>query len=82
MAKTLKIIQRRQRRVFSGRQLERIRLKAKVSIVQLADALQVTRGCVYQWEAGQKRPSSDHVADIARTLNVSIETLYAEERFA
>ena len=71
---------RRERLVFSGRELERVRLLAGVSVPQLAKALEVSRGLVYHWESGLKKPTVDRLADIARTLNVSIDTFYKEER--
>ena len=62
--------------------IEKLRTKADLSQVELAEALGITQGAVSQWENGAGFPTSDKLPKLAKLLNCSIDDLYEVEEKA
>lgn len=55
--------------------LQKLRLKAELTQVDVAHELHVDRSAVAKWESGKARPSIDLLLPMARLYRVSIERL-------
>lgn len=64
-------------RQFNPKTLQAIRLDRGLTALALADAVGVSRQAVWYWEAGQMRPSTDRLADLAAALGVPIDAFYS-----
>lgn len=58
-----------------SQKLFEIRKKRKLSQENLAEIIGVSRQAIQKWESGTSRPDSDNLLQLARALNVSIDTL-------
>lgn len=53
--------------------------KCGLQVTQVADAMDVSPACVYQWMKGLTYPSADKLPKLAETLCCSIDALYGLE---
>jgi transcriptional regulator with XRE-family HTH domain len=59
-------------------QFERLRKRAKMTQVELAEALGVTQSNISQWENGMAFPSAGKLPMIAKILGCTIDELYGK----
>ena len=62
-----------------SQKLFEIRKKRKLSQENLAEIIGVSRQAIQKWESGTSRPDSDNLLQLARALNVSIDTLLGND---
>jgi len=55
--------------------MESLRIAAGLTQQQLASKVGVSRRSLYEWENGLSLPRADRVVELARALNVSIQTV-------
>jgi transcriptional regulator with XRE-family HTH domain len=60
-----------------GTRLRRLRTEKRVSILELARALGVTRQAVWKWETNDANPSGDYMSALAEVLRVPVAELLA-----
>ncbi|MEZ5853841.1 MAG: helix-turn-helix domain-containing protein [Hyphomicrobiaceae bacterium] len=60
-----------------GQRLRELREQAGLSQTELAKAVAVSRNAVSQWESDVTQPSTRHLAEVARVLNVSVDRIMA-----
>lgn len=58
-----------------GMRIERLRLRHDMSRGELAEKLGVTLAAVWQWEKGVNLPATPMVAQLARALDCTTDTL-------
>ena len=66
---------------YSGRfaiRLRKLREEAGLSVIEVADAMNVTPTTIYDWESTKSQPSISQLPQIAGVLGVSIRTLMAK----
>ena len=56
--------------------LRYLRSRSGLTLQDLGDRLGVTRGAVWAWETGQKRPNADRLPALAAALGCSMEELF------
>lgn len=61
-----------------GEKLKRLRLRAGLTQRELAEAMHVTQGAVYQWEKGLKRPRVGHLKALADFFGATVDFLIDE----
>lgn len=62
-----------------GEKIVQLRKEAKLSQEQLAMQLNVSRQAISKWELGDAIPDTEHVIQLAKVFNVSIDSLLREE---
>lgn len=62
-----------------GKKIADFRKINNITQVELADSMGVSYQAVSNWERGNSMPDISKLADLAKTLNVSIDELLAEE---
>mgnify|MGYP005810359027 CR=1 FL=1 len=55
--------------------LKRLRILQKVKQKDMLKTLNVSSGCLSQWESGKRQPSIEIIPQLAKILNCSIEEL-------
>jgi len=68
------VVMQMDREVFIQR-LRQLRADWRLSQVELAHALNVSRSCVRNWELGDSTPTMEMLADIALFFRVSVDYL-------
>ena len=61
-----------------GRKLQRSRVRAGLTQEQAAEALDVTRQTVSNWETGKTYPDIKNIVDISELYHVSLDRLLKE----
>lgn len=59
-----------------GIRIKRLRKEGKMTQMQLADKLRVSRTCVANWESGSRMPNSMLVLKIAKIFSVPADYIY------
>ena len=62
--------------------IKELRTSKKMSQCQLAEAVGVTQGAVYQWEKGLASPAFKNLRDIATALDCTVDELLREPETA
>ena len=68
------VVMQMDREVFIQR-LRQLRADWRLSQIELANALYVSRSCVRNWELGDSTPTMEMLADIALFFRVSVDYL-------
>ena len=63
-----------------GKRLQRSRMEAGLTQEQAAEALDVTRQTVSNWETGKTYPDIKNIVDISELYHVSLDCLLKEKR--
>ena len=66
---------------YAGRfaiRLRKLREEAGLSVIEIADAMEVTPTTIYDWESTKSQPSISQLPQIAGVLGVSIRNLMAK----
>ena len=69
-------------RMEIGRRLQRSRMDAGLTQEQAAEALDVTRQTVSNWETGKTYPDIKNIVDISNLYHISLDCLLKEEKTA
>ena len=56
--------------------IKSIREKRGLSQKNISEKMNVTQGCVSQWEAGMSKPSADKLPLLAKILGCTIDELF------
>lgn len=65
-----------------GEKLKNAREAKRLSQEELAEKMDVSRQTISSWELDQKMPTSDRLAAISKELEVSLDSLFADELIA
>lgn len=65
-------------KLLAGQRIRDARIAKGWSLDQLAAALGMSKVSIWQWEQGQARPRATRLAEVARILGLSLETLNDE----
>lgn len=60
-------------------EIKRLRVQAKLTQLQLADAMQVDRSTVAHWEIGTAMPRSEVLPKLADLLGCTTDALYGRD---
>jgi len=55
--------------------IRELRVAAKLTQLELANAIGVTPSAVYKWERGQTEPSATNLRDLAAAMDVSMDEI-------
>ena len=61
-----------------GKRIREARLRRKLSQEKLAEKLGVSFQAVSSWETGRFVPDADHLPALAKALDISLDSLFAE----
>lgn len=62
-------------RIMFGKQLRKLRKEAKVTQIELAELLDVSKGTVAMWEISTRMPPIEKIVEISDLFRVSIDYL-------
>ena len=62
-----------------GQRLQVLREHAGIGKLELARAMEVSPGCIYNWETGRTKPDIANLPRLCATLGITISEFFADE---
>lgn len=56
--------------------LKAARLKAKMDVKEVAQALKIKPSTYYKWEQGTREPSHEHMGQLSKLFNETVDALF------